>query len=102
GDPARGLAPFLSDEPGLERSATYQYLNTNKESVVVDLKSARSREVVRALIGQADLVITASPPRVEESLGIDYATLSRYKDIPVVAISNFGHEGPYRDYSLSD
>src|SRR5690606_10034873 len=34
--------------------------------------------------------------------GIDYATLSGYRDIPVVSITNFGHEGPYRDYSLSD
>ncbi|WP_322797043.1 CoA transferase [Tepidiforma sp.] len=102
GDPARGLPPFLNDEPGPDRSATFQYLNTNKESVVIDLKQPASRDLVRALMQQADLVITSSPPRVETALGIDYATLSSYHQVPVVAITNFGHEGPYRDYSLDD
>ncbi|WBL36428.1 CoA transferase [Tepidiforma flava] len=102
GDPARNLPPFLGDQPGPDRSATFQYLNTNKESVILDLKQPASRDVVRALVGLADLVVTASPPRVEEALGIDYATLSSYKDLPVVAITNFGHDGPYRDYSLDD
>ncbi|QFG03715.1 CaiB/BaiF CoA transferase family protein [Tepidiforma bonchosmolovskayae] len=102
GDPARNLPPFLGDEPGPDRSATFQYLNTNKESIVLDLKRPEARDVVRALVQRADLVVTASPPRVEKALGIDYATLSGYRDIPVVAITNFGHEGPYRDYSLDD
>ena len=102
GDPARTLPPFLNDEPGEDRSATYQYLNTNKESVVLDLKAPDSRDVVRALMASADLVVTSSPPATEAALGIDYATLRSYRDIPVVAITNFGHDGPYRDYKLSD
>lgn len=102
GDPARSLPPFLDDEPGPDRSATYQYLNTNKESLILDLKAPESREIVRALVGTSDLVVTASPPATEEALGIDYATLSSYREVPVVAITNFGHEGPYRDYRLSD
>ncbi len=102
GDPARTLPPFLGDEPGPDRSALFQYLNTNKESIVIDLKQPASRDLVRALVGLADLVVTASPPRTEEALGIDYPTLSSYRDIPVVAITNFGHDGPYRDYALDD
>ncbi len=102
GDPARQMAPFLGDEPGPDRSATFQYLNTNKESIVIDLTKPGSRGVVRELMSNADLAVTSSSPRTEEALGIDYATLSSYRDIPVVAITNFGHEGPYRDYKLSD
>lgn len=102
GDPARSLPPFLKDEPGPDRSATYQYLNTNKESIVLDLKAPESRDVVRELVARSDLVVTASPPATEEALGIDYPTLNSYRDVPVVAITNFGHEGPYRDYRLSD
>ena len=102
GDPARHAEPFLNDEPGPDRSATFQYLNTNKESVALNLKDPASRAVVQSLVGKADLVVTASPPATEATLGIDYATLSSYKDLPVVSITNFGHEGPYRDYKLSD
>ncbi|MGE3076748.1 MAG: CaiB/BaiF CoA transferase family protein [Dehalococcoidia bacterium] len=102
GDVSRRLPPFKDDEPGADRSATYQYLNTNKESLVIDLKRAESREIVRGLVGLADLVVTASSPAQEMALGIDYATLSGYGEKPVVAVTNFGHDGPYRDYKLSD
>ncbi len=102
GDPVRAMPPFLADEPGNDRGATWHYLNTNKESVVIDLRRAESRDVVRRLMGVAQLVVTSSSPATERELGIDYPTLSGYADIPVVSITNFGHEGPYRDYRLSD
>ncbi|MCZ2110779.1 MAG: CoA transferase, partial [Dehalococcoidia bacterium] len=98
GDPGRRLGPYLDDRPGPDRSATYQFLNTNKEGIVIDLKSPRSRDVVRQLVKMAGLVVTASSPAQEDRLGIDYETLSSYAtEIPVVALTNFGRSGPYRD-----
>ena len=102
GDVARGLAPFLGDTPGIDRSGTYQFLNTNKESVVLDLKQAGADGVVEALVRISDLVVTASPPAVAERLGLGYERLSAIKEIPVLEITNFGRSGPYRDYALSD
>lgn len=102
GDSSRRLRPFKDDVEGTERSATFQYLNTNKESVVIDLKRKESRGIVRRLVENADLVVTSSSPVQELALGIDYATLSGCSDKPVVSMTNFGHEGPYRDYRLSD
>lgn len=102
GDPARAVQPFLGDQPGPDRGATWHYLNTNKESVVVDLTRPAAGDVVRRLMARAQLAVTSSAPLVERELGIDYARLSSYADIPVVSITNFGHDGPYRDYRLSD
>lgn len=102
GDPARTVQPFLGDQPGPDRGATWHYLNTNKESVVVDLTRPAAGGVVRRLMARAQLAVTSSAPLVERELGIDYARLSSYADIPVVSITNFGHDGPYRDYRLSD
>lgn len=102
GDPARAVQPFLGDQPGPDRGATWHYLNTNKESVVVDLTKPDAGGVVRRLMARAQLAVTSSAPLVERELGIDYARLSSYADIPVVSITNFGHDGPYRDYRLSD
>ncbi|MCO5200712.1 MAG: CoA transferase [Chloroflexi bacterium] len=102
GDPARTVQPFLGDQPGPDRGATWHYLNTNKESVVVDLTRPAAGDVVRRLMARAQLAVTSSAPLVERELGIDYARLSSYADIPVVSITNFGHDGPYRDYRLSD
>lgn len=102
GDPSRRLPPFVADVPGPDRSATFQYLNTNKQSIVIDLKSKKAGEVVRTLAERADLIVSASSPAQEVSLGIDYATLSSYAEAPVLSMTNFGHDGPYRDYRLSD
>ena len=101
GDVSRSLPPFKDDIPGTERAATYQYLNTNKESVVIDLKSPAAQDLVRRLAGMADLIVTASSPAQEERLGLDYQSLSA-AGVPVLSITNFGHSGPYRDYRLSD
>ena len=102
GDCARRLPPFFADEPGPERSGTYQFLNTNKESVVLDLKSRESREVVRRLVERADLVVTSWPPAVAERLRLTYEELRALADVPVLTLTNFGWGGPYRDYRLSD
>ncbi|MCZ7575799.1 MAG: CoA transferase [Dehalococcoidia bacterium] len=70
--------------------------------MVVDLTKPDAGGVVRRLMARAQLAVTSSAPLVERELGIDYARLSSYADIPVVSITNFGHDGPYRDYRLSD
>lgn len=102
GDPSRTLGPSLGDEAGIERSGTYQFLNTNKESIVLDLKSDGGREVLRRLVTKADLVVESFEPETARALGVDYASVSAMADVPVLSITNFGQEGPYRDYQLSD
>ena len=102
GDPSRALGPFLHDEPGPERSATFQFLNTNKESVLLDLKQPAARQVVHDLLPRVDLVVTSFPPAVAERLGMTPEELRARADVPVLAITNFGRSGPYRDYTLSE
>ena len=102
GDISRGLGPWLGDTPGIERSGTYQFLNTNKESVVLDLKKAGAGTVLDRLTAEADLVVTSSPPAVAKRLGLTYEGLSKRKDVPILEITNFGDTGPYRDYQLSE
>ncbi len=102
GDPGRELEPFLADQRGPDRSAMFQFLNTNKEGIVLDLTTAAGRQTLYRLVGRADLVVTSSSPAVEVQLGIDYASLQPYGDPAVLSITNFGHTGPYRDYQMSE
>jgi crotonobetainyl-CoA:carnitine CoA-transferase CaiB-like acyl-CoA transferase len=102
GDPARSLEPFLGDQPGPDRSATFQFLNANKEGLVIDLAQDAGRNLLYQLVRRADLVVTSSSPKVEAALGIDYASLQPHGDPAVLSITNFGHRGPYRDYRLSE
>ncbi len=102
GDPARRSPPFKDDVPGPDRSALYHFLNTNKESIVLDLKNRGSQVVVERLLALADLAVFSQSPSVLERLELDYGSVSSTAKGPVVYLTNFGFDGPYRDYRLSD
>lgn len=102
GDPSRTLGPFLRDTPGPDSSGTYQFLNTNKRGIVIDLKRPEARGILARLVPGADLVVTSCSPNAERRLGLDYQALKGLADVPVLSITNFGHSGPYRDYRLSE
>jgi crotonobetainyl-CoA:carnitine CoA-transferase CaiB-like acyl-CoA transferase len=102
GDCSRRLGPWLGDREGPDRSGTFQFLNTNKESIVLDLSAPGATDVVTRLVTLSDLVVSAFPPRAAERLGVTYEAVRAAKDVPFAWVTNFGNSGPYRDYRLSD
>lgn len=99
GDPARRMGPFLDDMPGSERSGLFLYLNNNKKSITLNVKSRRGAEIFREMVGVADVVVENFRPGVMERLGIDYLSLEKINPrLVMTSISNFGQSGPYRDY----
>jgi len=103
GDMARSLGPFLNDEEGIETSGTFFYLNCNKRSVVLDLKTEAGKDALGALIRKADLVVESFRPGTLDRLGVGWEFIqAQNPDVPLVSASNFGQTGPYRDYALSD
>jgi len=103
GDPARRLGPFAGNEQHPEKSGTFFYFNTNKRSLVLDLKQARAREVFSQLLDRADVVVESFRPGALDALGIGWEFIhARRPPVPLVSISNFGQTGPYRDYRGSE
>ena len=103
GDPARWTPPFFRDQPGADRGLTFAYLNTNKQSVTLDLKSPRGRDILLDLAEDTDILVENFSPRVMASLGMDFETLrAKNPALVMVSISNFGQTGPYRDYKAAD
>ena len=103
GDPARLLPPFHHDEPGLERSGLFLFLNTNKRSVVLDLETEAGRAQPLDLAASADAVVESFLPGTMERLGLGYEALSAVNPrVVLTSLSNFGQDGPYRDYEGSD
>ena len=103
GDGARRVGPFPGDEPHPEKSALFLHLNTNKRSIVLDLKNASSIDIVLRLAAWADVVVENFKPGVADRLGIGYAGFSALKpELIYTSISNFGQTGPYRDYQGSE
>jgi len=99
GDPARKLGPFPGGEQHAEKSGTFFYFNTNKRSIELDLGSPEGRETFLALVDRADAVVESFPPGTLDALGLGWNVLhARRPELPLVSISNYGQDSPYRDY----
>ena len=103
GDPARSMGPFPGDNPDIESSGLFLYLNTNKKSITLNLKSAAGVEILKELVKGVDIAVENFSPRVMPGLGLDYQTLKEINPgLVMVSISNFGQTGPYRDCKATD
>lgn len=60
GNPIRGLAPWLEDRPGPERSCAHLYFSANKRSIVLD--PVADEATFARLVASADLVIDTARP----------------------------------------
>ena len=103
GDPARALPPFFGDVPGLDRSGVFLFLNTNKRSVILDLRTDEGRERLLDLVATADVLVENYRPGVMERLGLGYEALREVQPkLVMTSITNFGQTGPYRDFEGTD
>jgi benzylsuccinate CoA-transferase BbsE subunit/naphthyl-2-methylsuccinate CoA transferase subunit len=103
GDPTRNENPFIDDVPGLENSLRYQYLNTNKKGIVVDITKPKGKEILLKLGETANLLIEGYPPGYMAELDLGYEQLSAINPKLVhTAISPYGQYGPYRDFPYAD
>jgi crotonobetainyl-CoA:carnitine CoA-transferase CaiB-like acyl-CoA transferase len=86
--------PFRAFKNGLY-SPHYQTYNRNKRSITLDTKSSEDREVLDALIADADVYIQNFRPGVAEKLGVGAERLQALNPkLIYVAISGFGSTGP--------
>lgn len=92
GDPVRHLPPLLhKDNAGT--SAVFQFLNTGKEAVLLDLRQSRGREVLAAMLTKADAVVDEAEPAQEDD---EVGALVR------VWLSAFGARPEMRSVSASE
>ncbi|MGV1049647.1 MAG: CaiB/BaiF CoA transferase family protein [Solirubrobacterales bacterium] len=102
-EPPRG--DLLRLRGGRVRGALYPFcaLNSNKESVTLDLKTGAGLEVLRELVGRADVLVENFRPGVLERLGMGAEAAHEINPRLVYASgSGYGRSGPYRDYPAMD
>ncbi|WP_244929586.1 CoA transferase [Nocardioides sp. W7] len=95
GDDTRGWGPpFVGPED--DRQSTYFLsANRNKESVALDLKDERDRDLLLRLVDRADVLVENFRTGVLERLGLGIAELqARNPRLVVLSITGFGHDGP--------
>lgn len=84
-------------------SAGFVWLNRNKESVVLDLKTAEARQVIERLIRRADVVLENQLPGAVDRLGLGYEAVRAWTPGVVYChISGYGAGGPYADMKAFD
>jgi formyl-CoA transferase len=84
------------DGTGERHGYDFQNIHPNKRSMTLNLKDERGREILFALVKDADVVVENFRPGVKHRLGIDYQALSSVNPRLVYgSISGFGQTGPY-------
>lgn len=93
----RTLVPLGEKGDGSPREgAMFLQMNRNKRSLVLDPMHETGREVVKRLVGTADVVIANLPGETLKAMGLDYESVAAINPRAVVAVvSAFGLEGPY-------
>jgi crotonobetainyl-CoA:carnitine CoA-transferase CaiB-like acyl-CoA transferase len=74
----------------------FLHINRNKRGITLDPASPWGREIVKALVATADVVVANMPDDALRGLGLDYESLCAIKpDIILSAQTAFGPTGPY-------
>jgi len=91
----RSWMPRDSKKDGYE----FLWINVNKKSVVLNLKSERGVDLARQLIARADVLVENFQKGTMERFGLDYESLKTLNPRLIYACSRgYGESGPYADY----
>ena len=81
----------------------FAMLNSNKQPITLDLKSARGKDLLRQLVGKADILVENFAPGVMERLGLGAEELRSINPTLIYGSSSgYGADGPYRNYPAMD
>ena len=84
------------DQTVMGLSSHFVWLNRSKESLALDVKHARSQDILERLIERADVFIQNLAPGASERLGLSAEELlAKYPRLIVCDISGYGDSGPY-------
>lgn len=94
GSEDRFVAPVGAGGEG----ALFLQMNRNKLSMTLDPMTEDGQEIVRRLVGTADVVVANLPPETLKAMRLDYESLVAIKpDVILTTSSAYGPSGPYAD-----
>lgn len=90
GDDARSFGPFKNGQ-----SLYFVSINREKESISLNLKTKKGKEILKQLVQKVDVIIENYRPGTMEKLGLGYDDLKNVNPRLIYAASSgFGHTGP--------
>ncbi len=98
-----GFVQELPMEAAAQTMSAYTFIDRNKRSIKLNLKSEQGKEVIYKLIKKMDILVENSRPGTMEKLGIGWDTLKEINPrLIFCAVSGYGQTGPYRDIIAHD
>jgi itaconate CoA-transferase len=98
GDQSRGMDRTVQ---GL--SSHFVWTNRSKESLALDVKHPRAKEILERLMAKADVFVQNLAPGAVERLGLGAAALrARHPRLVWCGISGYGTSGPYAEKRAYD
>ena len=93
----RSGGPFKDNIPGINRSYSFAFVDSDKYSLCLDMKHPRAKEVIEPLVKWADVLADNWRTGVMESWGLSYQEAKAIKeDIIMVGMTHAGRTGPHR------
>ncbi|MBI1734543.1 MAG: CoA transferase [Candidatus Rokubacteria bacterium] len=95
--------PSAPGDAEAARRAAFAFVNRNKRSLSLNLKTPEGQAVFRKLASTADVLVEGFRPGVMKRLGGDYETLKAINPrLVYCSLSGFGQDGPYKSYPAHD
>ena len=95
--------PTAPGDAEAARRAAFAFVNRNKRSLALNLKSPDGQTIFKTLAAGADVIVEGFRPGVMKRLGGDYETIRALNPrIVYCSLSGFGQDGPYRSYPAHD
>ncbi len=78
------------------KEASYNFLDRNKRSIAINLKTAEGQRILHQLVRDADVLVEGFRPGVMKRLGGDYEALKEINPrLIYCSLSGYGQDGPY-------
>jgi itaconate CoA-transferase len=101
--PGSGDFARAYDERVRGLASHFVWTNRSKESLTLDVKHEKAREVLARLLERADVLVQNLAPGAAARLGLSYEALrDKRPGLIVCDISGYGAYGPYRDKKAYD
>ena len=85
------------------QATSHSYLNRNKQSITLDLKSPESIQLIHDKIAEFDIVLEQFRPGVMQRFGLDYASLAKINPrLIYCSITGYGQTGDYQQRAGHD
>jgi benzylsuccinate CoA-transferase BbsF subunit len=86
--------PIVGEQPTLNNSGFFNYINRNKRSILLNVRHPMGHDLLKQLIARSDVVVENFSSGVMDSWELGYDQLREIReDIIYCSVSGFGHSG---------